>query len=160
MDNVFISIIGSTTEDPESVKLLDELKDYISQNSLRNKIKFLGSIKSKSEIYPLLNILINYSREPEAFSLTVAEAMAHSKIVIAKNIGGPKELIENEVSGFLCDPDNPEELQQITKYCVNHIHTDKFQQIRKFARLRVENMFSLIIFKERYKKLFEEINSN
>jgi len=156
-ENVYISIIGSTTEDPDSVKLLDELKEYISNNSLDNKIKFLGGLKNKSEIYSRLDILINYSRDPEAFSLTVAEAMSHSKIVIAKNIGGPKELIENDVSGFLCDPNNPEELLLRTEYCITHINKNNFQQIRTNARLRIENKFSLNIFKEKYEKLFQEV---
>lgn len=159
MDNVSISIIGSTTEDQDSIRLQDELRAYISTNLLGDKIKFAGNLKSKFEIYSGLDILINYSRDPEAFSLSVAEAMAYGKIVIAKKIGGPKELIENEVSGFLCDPYKPEDLFQKVEYCINNIYTEQFQQIRENARLRIENNFSLNIFKKKYLNLFREMSS-
>jgi len=33
--------------------------------------------------------------------------MAASKPVIACNSGGPKETVENNVTGFLCDPNGP-----------------------------------------------------
>jgi glycosyltransferase involved in cell wall biosynthesis len=37
----------------------------------------------------------------EAFGLTVVEAMAHGKAVVASNVGGIPELVEHGVTGFL-----------------------------------------------------------
>ena len=116
-----------------------------------------GSIKTKSEIYSPLNIVINYSRSPEAFSLTTAEAMSFGKIVITANIGGPTELIDNEKNGFLCEPNKPEELKKIVEYCINNLHTEQLQQIRLNARLKIETTFSLDVFRTKYNGLFQEV---
>ncbi|MEE9450698.1 MAG: glycosyltransferase family 4 protein [Ignavibacteriaceae bacterium] len=155
--DVMISIIGSTSVDPDSVIYFNELKNYIKSHNVDEKIKFPGNIKTKSEIYSPLNIVINYSRIPEAFSLTTAEAMSFGKIVIAANLGGPMELIDNKKNGFLCDPNKPEELKKIVEYCINNLHTEQLQQIRLNARLKIETTFSLDVFRTKYIGLFQEV---
>jgi glycosyltransferase involved in cell wall biosynthesis len=41
----------------------------------------------------------------EDLGLTPMEAMAHGKPVIAVNRGGPTEIVEHQVTGFLCNAD-------------------------------------------------------
>ncbi len=156
-NNVFLSIIGTTTQEPDSSLLLEEINQYINRNSLEAKVKFTGEIKDKNDIYSQLDIVINYTHVPEAFSLSTAEAMAYGKIAIAKNAGGPTEIIEDGISGFLCSPDSPDELLQKTEYCIDNINTDQFNQLRLNARNKVKEMFPVEKFKENYIKLFDEL---
>ena len=156
-NDVMISVIGSTSVDPDSVIYFNELKNYVKSHNVEEKIKFPGNIKTKSEIYSPLNIAINYSRSPEAFSLTTAEAMSFGKIVIAANLGGPKELIDNEKNGFLCEPNKPEELKRIVEYCIDNLHTEQLQKVRLDAKLKIETTFSLDVFRSKYTGLFQEV---
>ncbi len=53
------------------------------------------------------SVLVFPSRWSEPFGLGIIEAMAAGKPVIASNIGGPAEIVENGVTGILVEPDNP-----------------------------------------------------
>lgn len=56
----------------------------------------------------------------ETFGLTILEAFHHSIPCIAPNIGGPTELIDDGVNGFLVDPKNI----QIIKEKINYLFTN------------------------------------
>ena len=47
---------------------------------------------------------------PEPFGLVAIEAMSLGKLVIAANHGGLSEIIEDNVSGLLFEPDNEKDL--------------------------------------------------
>lgn len=79
-------------------------------NRLRSMIDSLGLIDDvvmtdhADDVYgyyDMVDIVVNPSVVPETFGLVVAEAMAKEKIVIASDAGGPRELLQHGVSGFL-----------------------------------------------------------
>jgi glycosyltransferase involved in cell wall biosynthesis len=156
-EDIVVSIIGSTTTDPDSEIFYDELKNYIQSHNFEKKIKFLGAFDTKSDIYFSLDIVINYSRDPESFSLTVAEAMSFGKIVIGPQIGGPSELIENGSNGFLCEPNNPDKLNDIVEYCIDNFHSEEFIVIKRNARKRIIENFSIDNLKNNYLELFRTL---
>jgi glycosyltransferase involved in cell wall biosynthesis len=156
-EDITVSIIGSTTKDPDSEIYYGELNKYIQSHNFENKIKFLGELDTKSDIYSSLDMVINYSRDPESFSLTVAEAMSFGKIVIGPQIGGPAELIENEDSGFLCEPNNPDKLKEVVEYCINNFDSEEFTMIRRNARKRIVDYFSIDNLKNNYSVLFNKL---
>jgi glycosyltransferase involved in cell wall biosynthesis len=41
---------------------------------------------------------------PEPFGMVVAEGMALGKVVLASRLGGPAEIIQDGVNGYLADP--------------------------------------------------------
>ena len=59
--------------------------------------------------------MINTPKWNEAYGNVVVEAMACGVPVIAYDLGGPGELIEDGFNGFLVKPDNIEELIKATK---------------------------------------------
>lgn len=156
-EGIIVSIIGSTTSDSDSKLYHSELKSYIQSHNLENKIKFLGEFDTKSDIYSSLGIVINYSRDPESFSLTVAEAMSFSKIVVGPQIGGPAELIENGYSGFLCEPNNPDKLKDIVESCIENFDSEELAMIRSNARKRIIEYFSIEKLKNNYSELFRSL---
>jgi len=155
--DIIVSIIGSTTTDPDSEIFHSELKYYIRSYNFEKKVKFLGKLDSKSDIYSSLDIVINYSRDPESFSLTVAEAMSFGKIVIGPQMGGPAELIENGYSGFLCEPTKPDKLKDLVEYCIDNFDSEEFIMIRRNARKRMIECFSIEKFKNNYLELFRKL---
>ena len=90
---------------PESRETLKHLKELAETFDLREQVIFLRSL-TDAEINWLLNhcICLVYTSINEHFGIGVVEAMAAGCAVVAVNQGGPRETIENDVTGILCDP--------------------------------------------------------
>ncbi len=137
--------------------LENELKEYSKQIGIEDNVKFLGFIKDMEEIYCVTDIVVVSSKE-EALSMAVIESMHHGIPVVATKCGGPEELIENEVTGFLVpigDSDAMGErvLELSNKRCVYHNISEatKKEAIEKYTG---ENMCKEL--SELYKKAFIE----
>jgi glycosyltransferase involved in cell wall biosynthesis len=94
--------------------LENEVKKTAKDNS---NIDFLGYLP-KNEVIPLIRgsfALIQPSLA-EGISTTMLEAMACGIPIIASNVGGNKELIINNVNGFLV---NPEAIDEINEKIIN-----------------------------------------
>ncbi len=110
--------------DDENVKNLDVFYDnwmrkgdYITDIKEKMSAKvaahvnFVGAV-SHEEIgsyYQQSDILINPSLS-EAFGMSLVEAMACRKPVVATNVGGMTEIVEEGETGFLVEPNNPKML--------------------------------------------------
>ncbi|MBZ0198448.1 MAG: glycosyltransferase, partial [Ignavibacteriaceae bacterium] len=108
--NVQLRIYGTVrTSEPDSLVYENELKALIDKMGVSENICFCGFEKSKEKIYSDIDIVVNYSKIAESFSFTVLEAMAFGKIVLAADVGGPKEIITDGYDGFLITPSNDAE---------------------------------------------------
>lgn len=72
------------------------------------KLEFLGSCSDMSKIYNQADMLISTSVR-EGTSNVILEAMAYGLPVIAANVGGTPDIL-NEQRGILIEPDNEDEL--------------------------------------------------
>ena len=157
---VHLNIFGSVRSDElDSIEYENELKKIIIDNNLYENVHFRGFEKSKYKIYNDLDIVINYSSVPESFSFTVLEAMSFGKIVIASDIGGPKELITNNENGFLIPPINKNSLKEKLEYCISNLNSSEFDYIKKCAGKTAEEKYSLQRFSSDYKNFFDSILS-
>lgn len=75
----------------------DTLKSQVKAIDLESKIKFWGNIDEMSDFYKSIDIFIMNSRT-EDMPLSIVEAFASGLFVIAPNIGGVKELLDNNDS--------------------------------------------------------------
>ncbi len=71
------------------------------QYRLTNQIKFIDHCKDMALAYKVSDIIVSASIEPEAFGRVAVEAQSMEKIIIASNIGGSNETINDEKTGFL-----------------------------------------------------------
>ncbi len=71
---------------------------------LENIVRFLGEIKDVGEILLSADIFVLPSCEIEGLSMSVLEAMAYGKPVIATAIGGIPEAVDDGVTGILVPP--------------------------------------------------------
>lgn len=94
-------IVGGTHKDKQNY--FDSLKQLIHEMKLENKIIFTGSQDKVAEIYTLSNVVVSASKKPESFGRSVAEAIAMNTPVIATNHGGVKDIIIDDINGFLVD---------------------------------------------------------
>ncbi|MCJ7635639.1 glycosyltransferase, partial [Candidatus Bathyarchaeota archaeon] len=84
---------------------LGNVKSLISRLKLNNRILIIGSLygEDKLEAYVDSNMYVLPSRY-ETFPMSVLEAYACGKPVIASMIGGLKHLVANELTGLLVEP--------------------------------------------------------
>ncbi len=85
------------------------LKDYATRNNLQADF-----IPLTADIRPWLkkiDILVIPSLS-EGFGVVVIEGLAAKKLVLASNVGGITEIIENNKNGILVDPASPEQIAQ------------------------------------------------
>ncbi|TDR13076.1 glycosyltransferase family 4 protein [Marinomonas communis] len=76
-------------------------------------ITWLGYIDNVDEFWKEADIAIIPSVGPEAFGRVVIEAMANGAIPIASKCGGPEEIIDDGVSGFLFDINDTDKLYDL-----------------------------------------------
>lgn len=79
--------------------------------NLRDRVRFIGPVAHTDlpAHYCRAAVAVFPSRA-EAFGLTCAEAMACGAAVVMTSLGSGPELVEDENSGLLADPRNPQEL--------------------------------------------------
>ncbi|MCC7554138.1 MAG: glycosyltransferase family 4 protein [Methanobacteriaceae archaeon] len=117
---------------------LKKLKEKVKNEKIKD-VLFTGSKKNINEIIPSCDLLILPSFS-ESFGLVLIEALACGKPVIGSNIGGIKEIINQDV-GLLIDPCNPEDIsQKIDEILSNNELKENFE---KNARKRAK-MFSKV----------------
>lgn len=92
---------GTATDDPESIKVLEEVKEKAKEDS---DIHILLLPQDDIEVNALQrasDVIIQKSIR-EGFGLTVAEALWKAKPVVASNVGGIPLQIKHKYSGLLC----------------------------------------------------------
>ncbi len=89
-------------------ELRGKMERLATQLKLDKKVKFIGYRKDILDVMASFNILLYPSRW-EPFANTILEAMAVGTPVVASNVGGNAEAIEDGETGFLFPADNAKE---------------------------------------------------
>jgi L-malate glycosyltransferase len=91
--------------------------------------------------------------EKESFGLVALEAMACGVPVIATKIGGIPEVVEDEVTGYLCPLGN---IEEAAAKAISLLADDKKRQAFKRAALkRVKQSFDSQHIVSQYERLYE-----
>ena len=90
-----------------------KLINLVQRYRLNKKVKFIPYCKEMPLAYSLADVVVSASIEPEAFGRVSVEAQSMGKLIVASNIGGSKETIINNKTGFLYKYDDPRELAKI-----------------------------------------------
>ena len=94
---------------------IETLHSLIKQYDLEGHIRWIGRPISSMDLGEAMRVLADHggifvhSARFEPFGLTVLEAMTSGLPTFASQFGGPAEIIEDNVSGFLINPTNLEE---------------------------------------------------
>jgi len=86
------------------------LKEKVCNLGLEDRIYFTGYKNNAAPYYEVLDVVVHASIEPEPFGRVIIEGMAMQKPVIASKLGAPLEIIEDQKTGILVEPNNPDKL--------------------------------------------------
>ena len=84
-----------------------ELEKYAEELGIRDRIEFKGWIKDLNAIYEGLDIVALTSLN-EGTPVSLIEALAAGKPVVATNVGGVKDIVKDGVNGYLVESGNVE----------------------------------------------------
>ena len=84
----------------------------VEQHRLTNQIKFIKHCNNMPVAYKVSDLIVSASIEPEAFGRVAVEAQSMEKPILASDIGGSNETVENNKTGFLFEAGNPVSLSK------------------------------------------------
>ena len=87
-----------------------KIKRLVEQYRLTKQLKFITHYKNMPLAYKISDLVVSASIEPEAFGRVAVEVQSMEKPIIASNIGGSKETIINNQTGFLFQSGDPKSL--------------------------------------------------
>lgn len=121
--------------------LKEQLTNYVRENNLTNRVHFMGFCKDMDKEYCKYKVYVLPSLF-EGMPNTLMEAMAMGLAPISMNCpcGGPKEMITNNVNGFLLEDYVEERLAEKIKMLLND--EELFKKISQNASLTAEELFS------------------
>ncbi len=124
---------------------------------IENRISFMGYVPSQQlpKFFGTTDIFVLPSLAAEAFGIVLLEAMASGKPVVATNLGGIPEVVENSNCGILVDPGDEYALAE----AIFSLLEDEGlrNELGKNGRKAVEERYSWDIIVEKIEKLYQEI---
>ena len=82
------------------------------QYRMTKQVKFISHCKDMALAYKVSDIVVSSSIEPEAFGRVAVEAQSMEKIIIASNIGGSNETVNDGKTGYLFENGDPKSLSE------------------------------------------------
>jgi len=101
--------------------LRKELEEEVNKRNLRDKVKFFGFVDDVLEYTNRIDIIVLPSIN-DAFPITILEAFALKKIVVASHVGGIPELVKDKITGYLCPARDSVALGKAILYIYNNIN--------------------------------------
>lgn len=91
----------------DNVTYMRELQELVAAHDLSDRVHFLGERDDIVNLLAATDVLLAPSWQ-EPFGRTIIEGMAMAVPVIATNVGGPNEIIDDGVDGLLLSPKTPD----------------------------------------------------
>jgi glycosyltransferase involved in cell wall biosynthesis len=153
--NVNLNLVGDGM-------LKAKMEELIQKLGLDENVKMFGWIKDRGKLFEILresDILVFTSKPGEGLGLTILEAMSQGLPVIATKCGGPEEVIEDGINGYLVnystDEDiinqfvekieflikHPEIYEKISK---NNLEKAKEWTMEEFSKIQRERVIKLV----------------
>lgn len=133
-----------------------ELEEKAERLGIGGTVLFLGHRDDIPEVLSCFDIFVLPSLT-EGISISILEAMAASKPVIATDVGGNPEVVEGGTTGVLVKPENPDELARaIVALAENPTMRDA---MGRAGRKRVMERFSMKAMVSKYEGLYDDLIS-
>lgn len=94
---------------PADGEYIASMRQFVKANNLGDSVSLLGVV-SRQEIIDMLadSVCLALPSRQENAPNVVAQAMSAARAIVASPVGGVPEMVEEDVSGFLVEPDDTE----------------------------------------------------
>jgi glycosyltransferase involved in cell wall biosynthesis len=116
------------------------LRAQVADAGLEGRVSWLGEREDVPELVRALDVLLLPSSE-EPFGRALIEAMAMGVPVLATDVGGPPEIIEDGREGYLLSPHEP--IAWVRAVCRIAESADRGLEMGRAGRRRVEQEFTV-----------------
>lgn len=147
LKNVKLMIVGDG-------ELRSDLEAYVRANGLNRDVIFLGNRRDTAEIIKTFDLFVLPSFS-EGLSITLLEAMACRKPIIATDVGGNREVIGNNEAGILVPSDSVEAL--VSAMLELFTNKNKATELGNAGFKRVDRIFSLSHMVRKYEQVYERL---
>jgi len=134
-------LIGDGPERPH----MEELARQVCEPA---DVRFLGKLEQVEEVLSVSDLFLMTS-EKESFGLAALEALACEVPVVSTNAGGLPELMEDGVSGFLCDVGDVEDMAKKAIHILDEKNLDTFKK-GALARAKKFDLKNILPMYENY----------
>jgi glycosyltransferase involved in cell wall biosynthesis len=148
-DVVFL-IVGKE----KNIKDLEELKNLTKRLNIENRVIFAGFRQDTFRLIPAFDIFVLPSLW-EGFGIVLLEAMSFGKPVIASNVDGIPEIIDDGKNGYLVEPRNPDRIAEKTLFLLENPQI--CNQMGMDGKQKVFSHFSIEKKVKEVEKLYTEL---
>jgi glycosyltransferase involved in cell wall biosynthesis len=127
------------------------LEGLVNRLSLDECVVFVGSVSDVRPYLAISDLMALVSHSVETFSIAVLEAMSMGVPVVASNIGGASEQIEDGVNGYLFDAGD---VTQLANILLTSATRGAGLEMGAVARNLVVQRFSSEVMYEKYARLY------
>jgi len=143
--NVVFSILGDGP-------LKNELNEKAKELRVADRVNFLPPVLDSGPFYNSIDIYLNTSFH-EGIPLSILEAMAYMRPIVAPSVGGIPEIVDHEVTGILLGGRDP---QQYADACLMLLRAPILREkMGEAGRRTVAARFSSAQMAANYQKLYE-----
>ncbi|CAN5373996.1 hypothetical protein BH09BAC3_BH09BAC3_13020 [soil metagenome] len=132
---------------------LQGVKASIDMLGISQNCQWVGFVTNTDEIYRGVDIVIVPSIFPDPYPTTVMEAGLRHIPVIASNIGGLPEMVNDGVNGYLCEANDVISLRNSIMKILTHTN---FESLRSETFRFAVNNFSIRRFGDNFDELIKE----
>jgi len=118
----------------------DELKNQVNKLNISSSVIFTGVRKDIPECLNLMDIFVHPSSSREGLGISIIEAMAAERPVVATHIGGILEVVEDGQTGLLVLPKNPDALAGAVMELLRD--PERAQEMGRQGRIKVKETFT------------------
>lgn len=133
---------------------LAKIKKLVNQMNLNEYVNFLGQRIDIHEILCTHDIFLLISKW-EGFPISILEAMREGMPVIASDVGGVREAVDEGKTGFLIPRNDANYLAEKLKCC--YMHPELIQEMGLQGQKRFEAEFTSKIMMGKIMKVYQEI---
>jgi glycosyltransferase involved in cell wall biosynthesis len=134
---------------------LGEVKELSRKIGLQGNVVFTGFRNDVNEILAAMDIVVHASTLPEPFGLSIIEAMACGKPIVATNGGGVPEIVLDGTTGTLVPMKNAPAIERAVIEILNA--SKKAKSFGNAGRKRVEELFSIDCFVKNMSDQYQEL---
>jgi PEP-CTERM/exosortase A-associated glycosyltransferase len=149
-----VLLVGGGYED-------ERLKQQAARLGIGDRVIFAGRVPHDdvARYYSVIDLLV-YPRKRMRLTETVTplkplEAMAQGRLIVASDVGGHRELIEDGITGYLFPADDSFALTAAVRKVLDS--RDRWQQMREMGRRNVETARNWRASVDRYRNVYSSV---